>query len=196
MVLKISICKIYEEKTIEVGVFIDRHLYKNMEEVLKELSLSCEAGAWFYVENKMPKTNVIGCNRMLTITILMAMLLQALNTQDEERVKEQLLKMVHNLFLQVSQYIYTWGMFKGYNKRVSQLQPQWCQRVQKVSAVSDHYPQVENFLMNPTFTSKGGFRIMLNGIRIYQVVKIPTMSSSFCLWLSTPWDQLREKRET
>ena len=86
-------------------------------------------------------------------------------------------------------------MFKGYNKRVSQLQPQWCQRVQKVSAVSDHYPQVENFLMNPTFTSKGGFRIMLNGIRIYQVVKIPTMSSSFCLWLSTPWDQLREKRE-
>ena len=44
-VLKISICKIYEEKTIEVGVFIDRHLYKNMEEVLKELSLSCEAGA-------------------------------------------------------------------------------------------------------------------------------------------------------
>ena len=46
---------------------------------------------------------------MLTITILMAMLLQALNTQDEERVKEQLLKMVHNLFLQVSQYIYTLG---------------------------------------------------------------------------------------
>ena len=57
----------------------------------------------------MPETNVIGCNRMLTITILMAMLLQALNTQDEERVKEQLLKMVHNLFLQVSQYIYTLG---------------------------------------------------------------------------------------
>ena len=26
--------KIYDEKTIEVGVFIDRHLYKNMEEVL------------------------------------------------------------------------------------------------------------------------------------------------------------------
>ena len=57
--------------------------------------------------NKMPETDVIGCNGMLTITILMAMLLQALNTQDEERVKEQLLKMVHNLFLQVSQYIYT-----------------------------------------------------------------------------------------
>ena len=87
------------------------------------------------------------------------------------------------------------SMFKGYNKWISQLQPQWCQRVQKVSAVSDHYPQVENFLMNPTFTSKGGFRIMLNGVTIYQVVKIPTMSSSFCLWLSTPWDQLREKRE-
>ena len=44
MVLKISICKIYEENTIEVGVFIDRHLYKNMEEVLKVLSLSCEVG--------------------------------------------------------------------------------------------------------------------------------------------------------
>ena len=55
----------------------------------------------------MPEADVIGCNGMLTITILMAMLLQALNTQDEERVKEQLLKMVHNLFLQVSQYIYT-----------------------------------------------------------------------------------------
>ena len=48
--------------------------------------------------------------------------------------------------------------------------------------VSDHYQQVENFLMNPTFTSKGGFRIMLNGIRIYKVIPI----SSFCLWLSTP----------
>ena len=29
----VSICKIYSEKTIEVGVYIDRHLYKNMEEV-------------------------------------------------------------------------------------------------------------------------------------------------------------------
>ena len=26
--------KIYDVKTIEVGVYIDRHLYKNMEEVL------------------------------------------------------------------------------------------------------------------------------------------------------------------
>merc|ERR1711974_179202 len=75
--------KIYDEKTIEVGVFIDRHLYKNMEEALK--------------------------------------------TPDEGKVKEQLLRMVHNLFL-----------------------------------------QVEAFLTNPTFTSKGGFKIMLNGIRIYQ----------------------------
>ena len=31
----ISIYKIYEENTIEVGVYIDRHLYKRMEEVLK-----------------------------------------------------------------------------------------------------------------------------------------------------------------
>ena len=29
----ISVCQIYEEKTIEVGVYIDHHLYKNMEEV-------------------------------------------------------------------------------------------------------------------------------------------------------------------
>ena len=31
--IMVSICKIYREKTIEVGVYIDRHLYKNMEEV-------------------------------------------------------------------------------------------------------------------------------------------------------------------
>ena len=31
--------KIYKEKTIEVGVYIDRHLYKNMEEVfVQEIS--------------------------------------------------------------------------------------------------------------------------------------------------------------
>ena len=30
-------------------------------------------------------------------------------------------------------------------------------------------PQVEAFLMNPTFTSKGGFRIIINGVTIYQV---------------------------
>ena len=30
----ISIYKIYEENTIEVGVYIDRHLYRVMEEVL------------------------------------------------------------------------------------------------------------------------------------------------------------------
>ena len=35
----IFLCKIYEEKTIEVGVYIDRHLYKNMEEVLKSFLL-------------------------------------------------------------------------------------------------------------------------------------------------------------
>jgi len=75
--------KIYDEKTIEVGVFIDRHLYKNMEEVLK--------------------------------------------TQDEERVKMQFLRMVNRLF-----------------------------------------SQVETFLMNPTFTSKGGFKIMINGMTFYK----------------------------
>lgn len=75
--------KIYREKTIEVGIYIDRHLYKNMEEVLK--------------------------------------------TSDEVKVKAQLLRMVHSLF-----------------------------------------HQVEAFLMNPTFSSKGGFRIIINGVTIYQ----------------------------
>ena len=36
----VSICKIYREKTIEVGVYIDRHLYKNMEEVFHVISVS------------------------------------------------------------------------------------------------------------------------------------------------------------
>ena len=29
--------------------------------------------------------------------------------------------------------------------------------------------QVEAFLMNPTFSSKGGFRIIINGVTIYKV---------------------------
>ena len=32
-----------------------------------------------------------------------------------------------------------------------------------------HYHQVETFLMNPTFTSKGGFKIVINGVAIYKV---------------------------
>ena len=35
-----------------------------------------------------------------------------------------------------------------------------------MSSVGD---QVEAFLMNPTFTSKGGFRIIINGVTIYKV---------------------------
>ena len=34
------LCKIYREKTIEVGVYIDRHLYKNMEEVFVQVICS------------------------------------------------------------------------------------------------------------------------------------------------------------
>ena len=30
--------------------------------------------------------------------------------------------------------------------------------------------QVEAFLMNPTFSSKGGYRIIINGITIFQVI--------------------------
>ena len=37
--MMVFVSKIYEEKTIEVGVYIDRHLYKNMEEVLTFLLL-------------------------------------------------------------------------------------------------------------------------------------------------------------
>ena len=33
--------------------------------------------------------------------------------------------------------------------------------------------QVEAFLMNPTFSSKGGFRIIINGVTIYQVIYHP-----------------------
>ena len=42
------------------------------------------------------------------------------------------------------------------------------------STCHDH--QVEAFLMNPSFTSKGGFRISINGVRIYQVITITTSS--------------------
>ena len=66
----LSIFKIYKEQTIEVGIYIDRHLYKLMEEVLE---------------------------LMTHIT----MMLQVLKTKDEAKVKEQLLTMVHRLFVQV-----------------------------------------------------------------------------------------------
>ena len=46
----------------------------------------------------------------------------------------------------------------------------WCQWVYVVLFTTDHnHHQVEAFLMNPSFTSKGGFRISINGVRIYQV---------------------------
>ena len=35
-----------------------------------------------------------------------------------------------------------------------------------------HYHQVETFLMNPTFTSKGGFKIVINGVAIYKVANV------------------------
>ena len=61
--------------TIEVGVYIDRHLYKNMEEVY------------------MIKTRNVWSHKYMK--------LQVLNTKDEAKVKEQFLKMVHSLFVQV-----------------------------------------------------------------------------------------------
>jgi len=75
--------KIYKEKTIEVGIYIDLHLYKAMEKVLK--------------------------------------------TSDEVKVKARFLRMIQSLL-----------------------------------------HQVETFLMSPTFSSKGGFRIKINGVTIYQ----------------------------
>ena len=91
MLLKNYICKIYEEKTIEVGVFIDRHLYKLMEEVLKQL-----LSLLFCKRITRQRRMHVGCWQYLSWWQL-----QALKTQDEGRVKEQLLKMVHSLFLQV-----------------------------------------------------------------------------------------------
>ena len=35
--------------------------------------------------------------------------------------------------------------------------------------ISNHGRQVETFLMHPTFSSKGGFRIIINGIKILKV---------------------------
>ena len=61
--------------TIEVGVYIDRHLYKNMEEV------------------NVIKTRNVWSHKYMK--------LQVLNTKDEAKVKEQFLKMVHSLFVQV-----------------------------------------------------------------------------------------------
>ena len=60
-------------------------------------------------------------------------------------------------FYRFSQYVYPYSM--GHSST-------W----HFVRSISDQdHHQVENFLMNPTFTSKGGFRISLNGITIYQV---------------------------
>ena len=92
------------------------------------------AWAWFYVENNTSETDVIGCWQYLSWWQL-----QALKTQDEGRVKEQLLKMVHSLFLQVfriysplenfhniftpggfSEYIYPWRIFTIYLHLVDQ----------------------------------------------------------------------------
>ena len=56
MLLKNYICKIYEEKTIEVGVFIDRHLYKLMEEVLKQLLSLLSCKAWHELDLMLRKT--------------------------------------------------------------------------------------------------------------------------------------------
>ena len=104
------LCKIYREKTIEVGVYIDRHLYKNMEEVFVQVIFSS-----FY-----PFTLIKICNqptnhvsifpyhpwkqpseRILWNVVTMLIWLQMLKTEDEVKVKAQLLRMVHSLFLQV-----------------------------------------------------------------------------------------------
>ena len=39
-------------------------------------------------------------------------------------------------------------------------------------SLDHHYHQVETFLMNPTFTSKGGFKIVINGVAIYKVANV------------------------
>ena len=84
--LMIFVFKIYKEKTIEVGVFVDRHLYKNMEEVLQS-----------YFSNG----DMVIVELFLTASFLKKIHFQMLKTQDEAKVKEQFLKMIHNLFVQV-----------------------------------------------------------------------------------------------
>ena len=82
----IFVFKIYKEKTIEVGVFVDRHLYKNMEEVLQS-----------YFSNG----DMVIVELFLTASFLKNIHFQMLKTQDVAKVKEQFLKMIHNLFVQV-----------------------------------------------------------------------------------------------
>ena len=84
--LMIFVFKIYKEKTIEVGVFVDRHLYKNMEEVLQS-----------YFSNG----DMVIVELFLTASFLKKIHFQMLKTQDVAKVKEQFLKMIHNLFVQV-----------------------------------------------------------------------------------------------
>ena len=94
------------------------------------------------------------------------MILQVLRTQDEGKVEEQFLKMIHSLFLQV--FVIYWVMCKHCfplqcNKIAKGCCAQW------INKTENYYRQVESFLMNPTFTSKGGFKIMINGITFFQV---------------------------
>ena len=64
MFVMISVCKIYEEQTIEVGVYIDRHLYKNMEEVLNKYvlgrgyALTCESSWVYFTESRKEENHL------------------------------------------------------------------------------------------------------------------------------------------
>ena len=48
----------------------------------------------------------------------------------------------------------------------------FCDIFMKYKLVYLLHDQVETFLMNPTLTSKGGFRIIINGITFYKVSPI------------------------
>ena len=98
----VSIYKIYREKTIEVGVYIDRHLYKNMEEVFYVISVLYPSFIylWSFVSDNAYTAS------------------QVLKTGDEVKVKAQLLRMVHSLFLQVFQFHIRLFLSEGVRKNV------------------------------------------------------------------------------
>ena len=86
---------------------------------------------------------------MLVMLDNWVVLLKVLKTQDKGKVRQKFLDMIHRLLLQVPIHLLLVNLLKNRNKMC--------------------LPQTEAFLMHPTLTSTGGFRISINGITILQV---------------------------
>ena len=78
--------------------------------------------------------------------------MKVLKTQDKGEVRQKFLDMIHRLLLQVPFHLLLVNLLKNRNKMC--------------------LLQTEAFLMHPTLTSTGGFRISINGITILQVTSI------------------------